>query len=468
MKSSLHLFHRDLRLDDNTALLAAQQQSDTVIPCFIFEPKQVEKNSYKSLAGIACMKESLHEVHTALQTYGSELFYFYGDTVTVLERIIQEQHVEAVFFNRDYTPFSRVRDEAIQALCKKLHIACFIFDDALLTTPEQVYTGAKKPYTIFTPFYTTAKKIPVATPKKNTGKHFFQGSIAFAQAEETVFQKVASELPKQSMHTGGRTAALAMLKRITTYKDYSDTRNLPALDATTHLSHHHKFGTVSIREVYTSITTKLPQAETLVRELYWRDFFSHIAYHFPHVFGASFHQEYDHIAWKNNTADFAAWCDGKTGFPIVDAGMRELNQTGFMHNRVRMITASFLIKDLHIDWRKGEQYFAQHLIDYDPAVNNGNWQWVAGTGCDAQPYFRIFNPWLQQKNYDPDAVYIKKWIPELEALSAKEIHALATQQHSVNGYPLPIIDHSVEAKKTKAYYEEARTKFLHTAQKKSR
>jgi deoxyribodipyrimidine photo-lyase len=218
------------------------------------------------------------------------------------------------------------------------------------------------------------------------------------------------------------------------------------------LSAHNRFGTISIRELYHTISDKLGMHHTLMNEIHWREFFSHVLYHFPQVSKSAFRQNYSTIPWKYNKTHIDAWKIGRTGFPIVDAGMRELNNTGFMHNRMRMIVASFLTKDLHVDWKIGERYFAEKLIDYDLAVNNGNWQWVASTGCDAQPWFRIFNPWRQQKKFDSECKYIKKWIPELEKLSADQIHRLETESFDLD-YPRPIVDHSEESRIAKQMFQ---------------
>ncbi len=226
-------------------------------------------------------------------------------------------------------------------------------------------------------------------------------------------------------------------------------RDIPSLK-TTGLSAHNKFGTLSIRQVYDVFVATAPD---LARQLYWRDFYTHLAYHFPYVFKGAFNKKYDAVAWKNNKAWFERWCLGTTGFPIVDAGMRQLNATGYMHNRVRMIVASFLTKDLHIHWQWGERYFAQKLVDYDPAVNNGSWQWAASTGADAQPYFRIFNPWLQQKKFDEDARYIKTWVPELKKVSVPTIHAWYKQAEPLFGYPLPMVDHAVQSAQAKELFK---------------
>jgi deoxyribodipyrimidine photo-lyase len=244
---------------------------------------------------------------------------------------------------------------------------------------------------------------------------------------------------------GGRARAQAILGAIGTHASYATDRDRMDRAGTTRLSAHHKFGTVSIRESYHTVAKTLGPGHPLIRQFYWRDFFTHIAWHFPHVFGHAFQRKYDSLIWRGREEWFEAWCAGRTGFPIVDAGMRELAATGFMHNRARMIVASFLVKDLHIDWRRGEQWFAQSLTDYDPAVNNGSWQWAASTGCDAQPYFRIFNPWLQQKRFDPDCVYIRRWVPELAETTPALIHGWHTPTMLDTGsYPRPIVDHDTQ------------------------
>jgi deoxyribodipyrimidine photo-lyase len=254
---------------------------------------------------------------------------------------------------------------------------------------------------------------------------------------------------------GGHEEAISLLRKIKTLENYHEIRNIPAINGTSKLSAHNKFGTLSIREVYSAIVHYFGQEHTLIKELYWRDFFTHIQFHFPHVLGHAFQKKFEHVKWSQNEKHFLSWCEGKTGFPIVDAGMRELNATGYMHNRVRMITACFLVKDLHIDWRWGEKYFAQKLVDYDPAVNNGNWQWAASTGCDAQPYFRIFNPWLQQKKFDPQCLYIKRWIPELVTVDVKTIHSLEKNRETIiTNYPSPMINHDKERKITIQLYRE--------------
>jgi deoxyribodipyrimidine photo-lyase len=253
---------------------------------------------------------------------------------------------------------------------------------------------------------------------------------------------------------GGRSEALKILNQLRSLSKYAKLRDFPAEECSTYLSPYLKFTVCSPREVYAAICHHLSPHHELIRSLYWRDFFTSIAFFFPHVFKGAFHSKFDKIKWSYHKKTYQRWCEGSTGFPIVDAGMREMNETGFMHNRVRMITASFLIKDLHIDWRWGEKYFAKSLVDYDPSVNNGNWQWVASCGSDAQPYFRIFNPWNQQKKFDPACAYIKKWIPELRDFSPTAIHAWYEEKHRAGckNYPAPLIDHEKAAKESLRAY----------------
>lgn len=442
-KKSLFIFRRDLRLTDNTALIQALAQSKTVIPAFIFTEEQIEKNPYRSDPCLRFLIESLEDLQEQLEKKGGELFLFFGKKEEILERCIQELKIDAIFVNQDYTPYSQKRDQKIEALCKKYQIDFCSFHDALLHPPEETLKADGKPYTIFTPYFRNASKLSVPSPRSNSATHYFQGTIDFAE-KKSLLKKLCPSFDSAAVQ-GGRKEALALLKKLNDFAKYSTQRDIPFENATTHLSAYLKFTVCSVREVYEAICETLSPHHELIRSLYWRDFFTGIAFFFPHVFGHAFHSKYDGVKWEKDTKKFRLWCEGKTGFPIVDAGMRELNTTGFMHNRLRMITGSFLVKDLHIDWRLGEKYFAQKLIDYDPAVNNGNWQWVASTGCDAQPYFRIFNPWNQQKKFDPEALYIKKWVPELQDLSPKQIHQWDRQQSSID-YPEPIIDHAKEAK----------------------
>ncbi len=443
-KKLLFIFRRDLRLEDNTGLIEALRQSKSVMPCFIFDPRQMEGQPYFGHPAFDFMTTSLHDLEAQLKSKGGRLYVFYGQPHEVVTSLIKAEHIDAVYVNQDYTPFSQARDSQIAKACDASKIAFHQSHDALLNPPQAILKDDGKPYTVYTPYAKKAMTVRVPLTQTNAHTHYHTAPCAIEDRRK---------FGKKTQH-GGRSEALAILKQIKTYQAYDSERDFPALNKTTHLSAHHKFGTCSVRESYHAITKAFGMSHTLIRELYWRDFFTQVGFHFPHVLKGAFHKKYDGLTWENNDVYFKAWCEGTTGFPIVDAGMRELNATGFMHNRVRMIVASFLIKDLHIDWRRGEQYFAQRLVDYDPLVNNGNWQWAASTGCDAAPYFRIFNPWLQQKKFDPDAVYIKQWVPELRAVASKDIHDIASKGLKFDRYPNPIVWHEEERAKTLRYFSQ--------------
>jgi len=445
--TALFIFRRDLRLIDNTALNAALQQSQQVIACFIFDPRQIEQHSYQSKPALHFLLQSLQDLQQQFDAIGTKLTLLHGLPHEIVKQLQVKHKVQAVFFNRDYTPFSLQRDREIAAICENLHLKLCVSGDALLNEPEQALKADGSAYKVFTAFYNNARQIFVAKPCELTKGQFLN-------LDSTVTLNDFSEIDifQNTLIQGGRNAALQQLANLKRCTDYEKTRDIPALQSTSQLSAHLKFGTISVREVFTAITQRLGFEHPLLRQLYWRDFLTHIAFHFPHVFGHAFIEKFDKIPWENDLQKFQAWVDGNTGFPIVDAGMRELNATGFMHNRVRMIVASFLTKDLRISWRWGERYFAQHLVDYDSCLNNGNWQWSASTGCDAQPYFRIFNPWLQQQKFDSDCAYIYRWIPELRAVPAKILHQW-DKKHYGNFYPAPMIDHSQESQLTKALFK---------------
>jgi deoxyribodipyrimidine photo-lyase len=453
-KLALHIFRRDLRLDDNTALIEALNQSLAVMPCFIFDTRQIENNPYKSDHCLQFMAHSLRELDAELRQKQAKLHFFYGIAEDIVDALLTQVSIEAVFINRDYTPFSRARDHQIEACCQRHGVYFHCYADALLHEPEQVLKTDHQPYTIFTHAFNKARQLKVASPRKNSFSHYYQTDLAMENHQQLprLLQINSPDLRVK----GGRKEALTLLKCVKNLGDYQKIRNFPAASGTTLLSAHNKFGTLSIREFYSAIEKAFGPMHTFITELYWRDFFTHVAFYFPHVFVGAFHKKYDKLKWSQNEDHFRAWCEGRTGFPLVDAGMRELNTTGYMHNRVRMVVASFLTKDLHVDWHWGEKYFAQQLVDYDPAVNNGNWQWAASTGCDAQPYFRLFNPWLQQKKYDSDCLYIKRFIPELAEVSPRMIHRLFDNEHGVTTtYPLPIINHAKESQQAKIMYKEA-------------
>lgn len=445
---ALHIFRRDLRLHDNSALIEALRQAEQVVPCFIFDPRQIEPHAYQSRRCLQFMLNSLQELDQELVAKQSRLFCFYGEAETVLDDLLQNTPIEAVFINRDYTPFSRLRDSRIANVCDQKNISFQCFSDTLLHEPEQLLKPDKTPYTIYSHAFNRASSLSVTEPIKNTYSHYYNKPI---QGEDpTLLHRFEQSSNLCLAIKGGRHEARQLITHLASLENYPSLRDFPAKSGTTRLSAHNKFGTISIRELYYAIAKRYGTAHTLIKELYWRDFFTHIGFHFPRVFGENFQSKYNAIHWNKPDNTFERWCNGLTGFPIVDAGMRELNKTGYMHNRVRMIVASFLCKDLHIDWREGERYFAQTLIDYDPCVNNGNWQWAASTGCDAQPFFRIFNPWLQQKKFDPEGIYIKKWVTELQDIPAATLHDLYKSQ--VPHYPSPIVNHAQAAAEAKIRY----------------
>ena len=450
--NTVFMFRRDLRLDDNTGLLKALEESDLVIPVFIFNPAQIENNQYKGEHSFEFLLNSLKELDEELRERGSKLYCFYGNPVEVLEQL----DFETLYFNKDYTPFSIFRDTELAE-----NFSVITTDDIVLNAPDVVKKNDGTPYTVFTPYHRKASMYKVRKPQECVNNNFFSKSIDGVVSIEEIREKFLETSNPHLAVSGGRNEALKLVDEFNSTK-YEENRDVPFIDATSKLSAHNKFGTVSPRELFYWISSK-----TFRSQLYWRDFFTQIAYHFPYVFGNNFNSKFDGLEWNYNREDFNRWCRGETGFPIVDAGMRELNQTGYMHNRVRMIVSSFLTKDLHIDWRWGEKYFAQKLVDYDPCVNNGSWQWASSTGCDAQPYFRIFNPFRQQIRFDPECRYIKYWIPELKDFSAKDIHQWGgqskrnletqgnqiqwnreTQQGRQEEYPKPMVDHFVEKEET--------------------
>jgi len=451
-QNSLFIFRRDLRLEDNSALNAALQQSQQVIACFIFDPRQIQPHAYQSKPGLSFMLQALQDLQQRLLTHAGRLFLFQEQPHALIETIQHTLSLDAVFVNRDYTPFSRQRDAEIAQTCQTLGLAFHSHADALLNEPEQLLKADGQPYQVFTPFFRRSQQQPVATPQSLNAGSFYQDPLPQDCPQLLQALQPAQTGPFQ----GGSTAAYAILDHLERCQHYAEQRDFPALPATSGLSAALKFGCCSVRQAHYAVLQQLGSEHALLRQFYWRDFFHHIAFHFPHVFGHAFDNRYDSIPWRRDESDFWRWAQGETGFPIVDAGMRQLNQTGYMHNRVRMITASFLTKDLHISWRWGERYFAQHLVDYDPCLNNGNWQWAASTGCDAQPYFRIFNPWLQQQKFDPDCVYIKQWLPELRHYSPTVIHRW--QQNPLAGnYPAPMLDHSERSQIIKAWFKQAIT-----------
>ena len=443
-EKSIFLFHRDLRIEDNIGLIDALNNSKEVIPCFIYDSNLIKKLK-KAKFRWNFLNESLLDLDENFKKKGIRLQIVEGITEKSLEKIVKKHKIESIFSNTDFSNYSQKRDEKIYQMCKKNKITFHSSLDFLLHNPHDIKTNEDSPYTIYSFFYKKAKIFPTRNITKNTKKNYSNEIISNSSI---IKPKIMDSEIK-----GGRKEALKILKNLKNFTDYDKVRDFPGLNQTTLLSAHNKFGTISIRETYAQIKEVLGINHTIMGEIYWREFFNYILFHFPYVEKKSFKQKFQDIPWKNSEDSLRKWKEGQTGFPIVDAGMRQLNLTGFMHNRVRMIVASFLTKDLHIDWRLGERYFAEKLIDYDTAVNSGNWQWAASTGCDAVPYFRIFNPWRQQERFDLNCNYIKKWIPELQKIEPKDIHNLWKYFPLNLKYPKPMVVHKNEAEITKEIFK---------------
>ena len=440
--TSLFIFRRDLRLEDNLGLLATLECSETVVPAFIFDPRQVDRehNEYFTEPGFQFLLNSLAELDRDLQARGSHLYVFAGDPATIIKDLIANDGVSAVAVNKDYTPFARRRDKEISDVCEAASVSFVRHDDVTLSPIEDIRTQQDKLYTVFTPFMKNVATLEVPQPRKNNFDNYFSAALTTKTAALEDYNAHPDD--REPALTGGRDEALAIMRTPEYLDGYKQNRNHPGkTHSTSRLSAHHKFGTISIRESYHVAAEHSGKGSHFISELYWRDFYYYTAYHFPKVFKESFLPWAKHIKWINDQEHFEAWCTGKTGVPMVDAGMRELNHTGWMHNRSRMIVASYLTKNLLIDWRWGERYFASKLIDYDPAQNNGGWQWSASVGTDPRP-LRIFNPYTQATNYDPDATYIKEWVPELAGVDVEKLTDGKTQDLSelAPNYPSPLVD----------------------------
>ena len=447
---SIFIFRRSFRLYDNIGLINALKNSKKVLPIFIFTPEQIKKNKYKSNNAIQFMIESLNELNKELKEKKSKLYFFYGKQHKIISKINKEIKIDSVYVNRDYTPYSIKRDKKIKKTCEKNNIKFFEFEDILLRPVGSVKTNDSV-YLKFTPYFRACTKIKVNKPTKNLYSNYFKKKI------KCEYKKDIDNFYKFNEHIlirGGRKEGLLKLNKINKFKKYNDKRNILSI-STTHLSAYIKFGCISIREVYHKFKKKLQNNNQLISQLHWRDFYYNICFFHPHVIGKSLKSKYDDIEWDNNSNLFNKWKEGKTGYPVVDACMRELNTTGYMHNRGRLIVASFLVKILLVDWRKGEKYFATQLTDYDVSVNNGNWQWVAGSGADSQPYFRIFNPWLQSKKFDENCEYIKKWIPELSEVKNNDIHKWDLKYTSYKKvYIKPIVNYKEKRLNTLKIYKK--------------
>lgn len=423
-------FRRDLRLKDNAGLFHALTSGQPVLPIFIFDTTILDKLENKADGRVEFIHQSLKNIQDQLIAMGSSLEVFNGIPVDVFKKLQKKYSIAKVITNHDYEPYAIERDTAIAKLLADSGIGFETYKDQVILEKSEVVKDDGKPYTVFTPY---SRKWKAVVKEKDwqsfqTEKHFSsfykQAAVKMPSLEEIGFTKSGLSFPP------------TILKK-EVIKNYKENRDFPAIEGTSHFGVHLRFGTISIREL---ARTTSSLNETYLNELIWREFYHMILWHFPHVGkGRSFKPEYEAIEWRHDEAGFEKWCQGKTGYPIVDAGMRELNATGYMHNRVRMVVASFLTKHLLIDWRWGEAYFAEKLLDFDLAANNGGWQWAAGSGCDAAPYFRIFNPYLQTQRFDPDLKYIKHWVPELDSFD----------------YPAPIVEHDVARKRCLEVYAKA-------------
>lgn len=427
MESVFFWFRRDLRIEDNHGLYKALTSGYKVRPVFIFDIDILSKLANKNDARLVFIHAQLMDIRSRLESKGGSLEVYYGKPLTIWKKLLNEPDVKGLYTNEDYEPYAISRDKEINDLCASLGKTMHLFKDQVIFAKDEVVKDDRKPYTVFTPYM------------KKWKKRFEETGTDFYPSENHLDQLSPSQnAPMVSLNEMGFVPSKTVFpEKVVTQgriSQYEDKRDIPSIVGTSRLSVHFRFGTISVREKFIK-GSKL--SEKWINELIWREFYMQIIYHFPHVKESSFRPAYDQIPWRNNPEEFEKWKQGMTGYPMVDAGMRELNQTGFMHNRVRMVVASFLTKHLLIDWRWGEAYFAEKLMDFELASNNGGWQWAAGSGVDAAPYFRVFNPESQQKKFDPKFVYIKQWIPEF----------------GTKDYPEPMVDHAMARKRCLETYQ---------------
>ena len=414
--TALFWHRRDLRIDDNKGLFEALKQNEIVHPIFIFDKSILDKLP-KNDQRILFIYQEIESLKKSYQNLGSDLWVYYGEPSEIIPKIAQELNCSSVYFNNDYEPYALQRDQEIQVSLNNIKIEFIGNKDHVIFEKNEVLKDDGKPYTIFTPYSRKWKANLKEEDLREYSIEKYSGNLVQKQQGEALITLEEMGFESKVLHDfPDRIAKNEILK------NYHLSRNFPAVKGTSKLSLHLRFGTISIRKL---ALIAREQNETYLNELIWRDFYQMIIFHFPKSAENSFKAQYDKIIWEKNEVHFDAWCTGKTGYPIVDAGMRELNATGFMHNRVRMVVASFLTKHLLLDWRLGAAYFAEKLLDFELASNTGGWQWAAGCGCDAAPYFRVFNPQAQQEKFDKSFEYIKKWVPE----------------YGTSSYPEPIIEH---------------------------
>ena len=432
MKKSISIcwLRRDLRIDDNAALYHALREGRDVLPLFIFDINILERLSDKTDKRVQYLYSTLTDIQMQLTRLGSTLLVRIGKPFEVWQSLLDEYNISGVYTNHDFEPYAKVRDEQVEGLLYTYGIKLKTYKDHVIFEKDEVTKDDGLPYTVFTPY--SKKWLAKLTP-------FHYRSYPTEKYFDRLLQTTPHSIP--SLESFGFAPSdfnfyPPKLVKSDIIKKYTDQRDYPAIAGTSHLGLHLRFGTLSIRRL---LAYAIELNKTFVNELIWRDFYQQILWHFPHVVNGAFRREYDTIEWENDESLFQKWCDGMTGYPLVDAGMRELNETGFMHNRTRMVTASFLTKHLLIDWRWGEAYFAEKLLDFDLAANNGGWQWAAGCGTDAAPYFRIFSPTAQMERFDPDLKYVKHWVPE----------------YGTDAYPQPIVNHEFARKRCLEVYQRA-------------
>ena len=426
-KISIFWFRRDLRIEDNVGLYNALESGHPVLPLFIFDTDILNKLENKNDRRVDYIHQALTAIDEKLKTYNSVLKTFHGKPFDIFKSLQEEYDIQAVFCNRDYEPKAIERDTEIFNFFKAKNIPFKAYKDQVIFDKNEILKKDNTPYIVFTP-YSKRWKEKINADDYQTYSPNYQNLLHVSNSDILSLEDIGFE----------KTNIIYTTPQLNTriIDDYDKQRDYPAVQGTTRLATALRFGTISIRKC---VAFALQHNQTWLGELIWREFYMQILYHFPHVVNKPFKPKYEFIEWRIDEEGFQKWCEGKTGYPIVDAGMRELNETGFMHNRVRMITASFLCKHLLIDWSWGEAYFAKKLDDYDLSANNGNWQWVAGSGCDAAPYFRVFSPSAQTDKFDKDLTYIKKWVPEL----------------GTSKYPEPIVDHKLARDRVLAAYAKA-------------
>lgn len=425
-KLTLFWFRRDLRLSDNVGLNAALSYPEPVLPLFIFDRNILDKLHDSDDQRVTFIHQLLTGLNTQLRTHNTAIYVQQGRPLEVFQSLVENFDIARVVTNRDYEPYARKRDDEIRSFLKTRGVSFETYKDQVIFEPGEVLKDDGDPYTVYTPYknrwYQRLETIGIQSLDRPLTPRFFSYSGRMPTIADVGFTESKKPIPPVMIDS-------CMIN------EYGEQRDIPSLPGTSRLSHHLRFGSIGIRTVY----EVLSRNKAMVNELIWREFFQQIFYYFPRTAKSAFKAKYDSIPWRDSDADFQRWCEGRTGVPLVDAGMRELNSTGFMHNRVRMVVSSYLTKHLLIDWRRGERYFARMLLDYDKAVNVGNWQWAAGSGVDAAPYFRVFNPETQQKKFDSQMKYIRKWIPEFGTAA----------------YPAPMVDHKFARERAIRTYKTA-------------